>query len=191
MQIHDSLLHQFIRYFSYCQLPHVLDRVACFIGNDIKAMHTMFINKPPDLGSGSSRHPLHQDLHYFPFRLVALAGATRPVIDPPACRPAASIVCSWSALQHIDEANGCLVVLPGSHKGSLLTHDYPDWEGCCRCECGVSLRAYSTIRWCQQSLSWRKVGQERLVAKSVWPSLPPLSSVFLPCCSEFNDVCLR
>ena len=45
------------------------------------------------------------------------------------CRPAASIVCSWTALQHIDEANGCLVVLPGSHKGSLLTHDYPDWEG--------------------------------------------------------------
>jgi hypothetical protein len=54
--------------FSYCELPAVLDRVACFIGNDIKAMHTMFINKPPDLGSGSSRHPLHQDLHYFPFR---------------------------------------------------------------------------------------------------------------------------
>jgi len=53
---------------SYCELPNVLDRVACFIGNDIKAMHTMFINKPPDLGSGTSRHPLHQDLHYFPFR---------------------------------------------------------------------------------------------------------------------------
>ena len=115
--------------FSYCELPAVLDRVACFIGNDIKAMHTMFINKPPDLGSGSSRHPLHQDLHYFPFRLVALAGAMPLVVDPPACRPAASIVCSWTALQHIDEANGCLVVLPGSHKGSLLTHDYPDWEG--------------------------------------------------------------
>ena len=49
-------------------IPDVLDRVACFIGNDIKAMHTMFINKPPDLGSGTSRHPLHQDLHYFPFR---------------------------------------------------------------------------------------------------------------------------
>jgi hypothetical protein len=68
-----AFFDNFPRHFSYCELPHILDRVACFIGNDIKAMHTMFINKPPDLGSGTSRHPLHQDLHYFPFRPVASA----------------------------------------------------------------------------------------------------------------------
>ena len=33
-------------------------------------------------------------------------------------------------MEKVDEENGCLVVLPGSHsKVGLLQHDYPDWEG--------------------------------------------------------------
>lgn len=39
----------------------------------------MFINKPPNMG-GSSRHPFHQDLAYFPFR------------------PANRIVAAWASL---------------------------------------------------------------------------------------------
>lgn len=54
--------------FEYCCLPGVLKYVECFTGPDIMAVHTMLINKPPDPGTQSSRHPLHQDLHYFPFR---------------------------------------------------------------------------------------------------------------------------
>ena len=50
------------------------------------------------------------DLHYFPFR------------------PADMIVCSWTAMEHVHRANGCLVVLPGTHTGTLLQHDYPEWE---------------------------------------------------------------
>lgn len=61
-------------------------------------------------GKKTSRHPLHQDLHYFPFR------------------PSNSIVCAWTAMEHIDRNNGCLVVLPGTHKGTLKPHDYPQWE---------------------------------------------------------------
>ena len=61
-------------------------------------------------GKKTSRHPLHQDLHYFPFR------------------PSNSIVCAWTAMEHIDRNNGCLVVLPGTHKGPLQPHDYPQWE---------------------------------------------------------------
>ena len=77
------------------------------------------------------------------------------------CRPAASIVCSWTALQHIDQANGCLVVLPGSHKGSLLTHDYPDWEGARWFIFRVSRRCMTAIcRRRQQSVSRRQTGQE-------------------------------
>lgn len=69
----------------------------------------MFINKPPDLGKGSSRHPPHQDLLYFPFR------------------PANLMCASWTALQQITQANGCLYVLPGSHKYTqgLFSHGYP------------------------------------------------------------------
>ena len=68
------------------------------------------INKPPDPGTQTSRHPLHQDLYYFPFR------------------PADRIVCAWTAMEHIHRENGCLVVLPGTHKGELLPHGYPNWE---------------------------------------------------------------
>ncbi len=71
----------------------------------------MLINKPPDPGNDSSRHPLHQDLHYFPFR------------------PADHIVCAWTAMERVNKANGCLVVIPGTHTGVLLPHGYPDWAG--------------------------------------------------------------
>ncbi|XP_006877694.1 PREDICTED: phytanoyl-CoA dioxygenase, peroxisomal-like [Chrysochloris asiatica] len=97
--------------FRYCTLPQILKYVECFTGPNILAMHTMLINKPPDAGKKTSRHPLHQDLHYFPFR------------------PINTIVCAWTAMEHIDRNNGCLVVLPGTHKGPLKQHDYPQWEG--------------------------------------------------------------
>ena len=48
--------------------PFMLDYVENFTGPNIMAMHSMLINKPPDSGKLTSRHPLHQDLHYFPFR---------------------------------------------------------------------------------------------------------------------------
>ncbi|XP_037067959.1 phytanoyl-CoA dioxygenase, peroxisomal-like [Pollicipes pollicipes] len=100
----DDVLSQFV------QLPQILDVVEAFTGENIMAMHTMLINKPPDSGAKTSRHPMHQDLHYFPFR------------------PADSIVCAWTAMEHVHKQNGCLFVLPGSHKGELYPHEYPEWE---------------------------------------------------------------
>ncbi|XP_077450491.1 phytanoyl-CoA dioxygenase, peroxisomal [Stigmatopora argus] len=97
--------------FRYCALPQILKYVECFTGPNIMAMHTMLINKPPDAGKKTSRHPMHQDLHYFPFR------------------PADRIVCAWTALERVNRENGCLVVLPGTHTGMLKEHDYPEWEG--------------------------------------------------------------
>ncbi|RXG69158.1 Phytanoyl-CoA dioxygenase, peroxisomal [Armadillidium vulgare] len=88
----------------------ILDYVECFTGPNIMAVHTMLINKPPDPGTRSSRHPLHQDLYYFPFR------------------PANRIVCAWTAMEKVHRDNGCLFVVPGSHKGKLEQHVYPDWE---------------------------------------------------------------
>lgn len=49
-----------------------------------------------------------QDLHYFPFR------------------PAERIVASWTAMEPVHERNGCLFVIPGTHKGYLYPHHYPD-----------------------------------------------------------------
>ncbi|XP_067932298.1 phytanoyl-CoA dioxygenase, peroxisomal-like [Watersipora subatra] len=97
--------------FDYCRHPQIVKYVECFCGPDIMAIHTMLINKPPDPGTKTSRHPMHQDLHYFPFR------------------PADRIVCAWTAMEKVHRANGCLVVLPGTHTGTLKQHEYPQWEG--------------------------------------------------------------
>ncbi|XP_074999866.1 phytanoyl-CoA dioxygenase, peroxisomal-like [Calonectris borealis] len=96
--------------FRYCILPEILKYVECFTGPNIMAMQMMLINKLPDPGNLSSRHPMHQDLHYFPFR------------------PADRIVCSWTAMERASRDNGCLVVQPGTHKEPLKPHGYPKWE---------------------------------------------------------------
>lgn len=106
--------------FHYCAHPNVLKYVTGIVGPNCKAVHTMLINKPPDTGAGSSRHPPHQDLWYFPFR------------------PASRIVCAWTAMQKIDIENGCLFVKPGSHNGPLYRHEYP--------KDGVVNRAYHGIQ---------------------------------------------
>lgn len=97
--------------FSYCEHPKILRFISSLLGPDLMAMHTMLINKPPDPGTKTSRHPLHQDLYYFPFR------------------PANAIACSWTAMEPVHRDNGCLVVYPKSHKMSLLSHGYPEWDG--------------------------------------------------------------
>lgn len=32
-------------------------------------------------------------------------------------------------METINRQNGCLCVIPGTHKGGFLKHDYPKWEG--------------------------------------------------------------
>ncbi|KAJ8923995.1 hypothetical protein NQ315_006771 [Exocentrus adspersus] len=94
-------------FWEYCKDPGVISIVEGIIGPNITAVHSMFINKPPNADPGASLHPLHQDLHYFPFR------------------PANKIVASWTALERVDERNGCLYVVPGSHESTLYKHEYP------------------------------------------------------------------
>ena len=91
----------------YAAHSRVLDHVQSIIGPDIASIHTMLINKPPGV---DGRHPLHQDLLYFPFR------------------PADGIVATWTALETCTRGNGCLAVVPGSHRGELLPHENPEWE---------------------------------------------------------------
>ena len=93
--------------YSYATDERLLDCVERFVGHDVLSLHTMLINKPPNV---DGRHPLHQDLLYFPFR------------------PADSIVAAWTALEPVTRENGCLVAVPGSQKGGLVPHENPDWE---------------------------------------------------------------
>lgn len=97
-----------VLYGSYVEHPRLLDLAERFCGPDIKVVHNMLINKPPNV---DGRHPLHQDLLYFLFR------------------PADRIVATWTALEPTTRENGCLVVVPGSHTGGeLLEHGNPAWE---------------------------------------------------------------
>ncbi|KAJ3665675.1 hypothetical protein Zmor_001161 [Zophobas morio] len=86
----------------------VTDVIASIIGSNVTAVQSMLFNKPPNSDPGASLHPLHQDLHYFPFR------------------PAERMAASWTAMERVDESNGCLYVVPGSHKGDLHQHSYPN-----------------------------------------------------------------
>lgn len=85
-------------FIQYGEHPRLLSVLAQFIGDDITAVNSMFINKPP----GASRHPPHQDLFYFPFR------------------PAEKIIGAWTAVDHVTVENGCLYAVPGSHKAGVL-----------------------------------------------------------------------
>ncbi|KAG6458423.1 probable phytanoyl-CoA dioxygenase [Manduca sexta] len=85
-------------FVQYAQNPRLLDVVSQLIGDDVTAVHSMIINKPP----GTGRHPPHQDLFYFPFR------------------PADKIVAAWTAIDDVTTDNGCLFVIPGSHKKETL-----------------------------------------------------------------------
>ncbi len=92
---------------TYAHDPRVLEVVQGLIGDELMSIHTMLINKPPNV---DGRHPLHQDLLYFPFR------------------PADQIAASWTALEPVTRDNGCLVVVPGSHRDELRPHGRPEWE---------------------------------------------------------------
>lgn len=104
-------MHMDTVFREYIEHKKILDIVECFTGPNIMAIHSMLIAKPPDIGFGSSRHPPHQDMYYFPLK------------------PADRIVASWTAMEPCDSENGCLYVAPGSHSlERIFPHDYPPKE---------------------------------------------------------------
>nr|XP_023024537.1 phytanoyl-CoA dioxygenase, peroxisomal-like isoform X2 [Leptinotarsa decemlineata] len=72
--------------------------------------HGVSIVKDPVLKKRgiSGQYAVNKDLHYFPFR------------------PANKIVTAWTAMERVEEKNGCLHVIPGSHNGPLYNHEYPE-----------------------------------------------------------------
>jgi phytanoyl-CoA hydroxylase len=43
-------------------------------------------------------------------------------------RPVSSIVATWTAILPTTRDNGCLAVIPESHKAGVLAHGTPDWD---------------------------------------------------------------
>ena len=58
--------------------------------------------KPPHFGSAK---PYHQDNFYFQ------------------CHPGDHVITAWIALDDVEEENGCLRYIDGSHKGPILPHE--------------------------------------------------------------------
>ncbi len=83
-----------------------LEIVADLLGEDIDMIAQQVIMKPPKHGQWQ---PYHQDGHYFDFKPSTGCGV-------------------WIALDPARVENGCLWVVPGSHKLDLLEHEKPDVE---------------------------------------------------------------
>jgi phytanoyl-CoA hydroxylase len=72
------------------------------LGEEALPVSDQVFFKPPRHGSAK---PYHQDNFYF------------------RCRPADGVLTSWVALDDVDELNGCLRYIDGSHHGPTLPHE--------------------------------------------------------------------
>ncbi|WP_329003153.1 phytanoyl-CoA dioxygenase family protein [Kribbella sp. NBC_00709] len=83
--------------------PRIDQVMTTLLGRSPYAVQTMVYFKPP----GSRGQALHQDNFYLK-------------ADPGTC------VAAWMALDRVDEANGCLEVVPGSHRWPILCTEKAD-----------------------------------------------------------------
>src|SRR5260370_22876267 len=73
------------------------------VGPNVKCVQSMFIDKPPDTGTGQ---PYHQDAWYL---------KTKPD----------TLMALWLACEDADHDNGCLAVIPGSHTDPIHPVEEP------------------------------------------------------------------
>jgi len=97
---HEGIFNEFIK------REDLLDMIEDILGKNIDCFLSQFIFKNP----GSWGQPWHQDSSYFPFDRSPQVGA-------------------WLATSPATMKNGCLVVLPGSHKEPLHEHLPDDRPG--------------------------------------------------------------
>ena len=108
----------------YARNEKLLPYVRQFVhSNELSTTNHMYVCKPPGLnttgnGTGSTRHPLHQDLLYFPI-------AERDATGSMTSRDDNGIVACWAAVGDCNRQNGCLCFIPGSHKRGMRKHNYP------------------------------------------------------------------
>lgn len=102
-QVHfiSPVMREFVKH------PSLATVLARLIGPDVKCMQSMLFVKPP----GFQGQAWHQDEIYIPTRDRSLCGG-------------------WIAIDRATEENGCLYVVPGSHRKGYLypqrPHENPD-----------------------------------------------------------------
>ena len=99
-----------------CYIPEFLARVrdsrltdpiVDILGRNLLGLDNLYIWKAPKIGLG---FPWHQDKWYFNWQYKT-----------------EMTVGTWTAIDAADQDNGCLYVIPGSHKYGILAHE--DLEG--------------------------------------------------------------
>jgi len=85
-------------FLNIARIPEILDMVCQVIGDDVALWNSSFFAKPARVGT---RTPWHQDGEYWP--IAPLATCT-----------------VWIAIDASTQENGCLRVIPGSHKQRRL-----------------------------------------------------------------------
>lgn len=94
VQYHDSA-------FSSAALhPNMSAVLSQLIGPNVQLHHSKMLVKPPEIGAA---FPMHQDYPYFPHERHTMLAASVHLDDA-------------------DDENGCLYVIPGSHKQGPLKH---------------------------------------------------------------------
>lgn len=94
LQIHDSHFAQFL------WNPRIVRLAEALLQDAVVPQHVQFFNKPPGLGKAT---PAHQDGYYF-------------------CLEPNEALTLWLALDNIDDENGALHYVKGSHKKGLFPH---------------------------------------------------------------------
>ena len=95
-------------FLNVARIPEIVDMVEQLIGPDIALWNSSFFAKPARKGS---RTPWHQDGRYWPIRPLATCSV-------------------WIAVDPSTTENGCLRVIPGSHRQRrLMAHGINGEEG--------------------------------------------------------------
>jgi len=89
-------------FLKYARNPDLLDMVCQLIGDDIALWNSSFFAKPARVGT---RTPWHQDGEYWPIRPLATCTV-------------------WIAIDASTTENGCLRVMPGSHRDTRLARHH-------------------------------------------------------------------
>jgi len=94
MHLHDP-------FFESLTVDSPLHHLAAeLLGQDVRPVNLQYFNKPPQIGKAT---PAHQDGYYF-------------MLEPN------EAVTLWLALDDVDEENGCIRYIPGSHRRGLRPH---------------------------------------------------------------------
>lgn len=94
-------LYSYDAFFHQLMFKSKFERLAELLMDDqVIGKNLQFFNKPPRIGKAT---PPHQDGYYF-------------MLDPP------EAVTMWLGLEDVDEENGCIHYVKGSHKRELRVH---------------------------------------------------------------------